>query len=96
MDDIASRYGGEEFTLILPETTLEQGFAVAERIRELVSTQTYIDSNEKPFTVTISLGLSIYDGKGEVTNKDLINEADSALYEAKRSGKNKTIIYEKK
>ena len=96
MDDIASRYGGEEFTLILPETTLEQGFAVAERIRELVATQTYIDSNEKPFTVTISLGLSIYDGKGEVTNKDLINEADSALYEAKRSGKNKTIVYEKK
>ena len=75
--DIVSRYGGEEFTLILPETTLEQGFAVAERIRELVATQTYVDSNEKPFTVTISLGLSIYDGKGEITNKDLINEADS-------------------
>ncbi len=78
--DIAIRYGGEEFLLILPDSNLSVSFKAIERIRLSV---------EKSLDVTISAGISLYK-KGMPIN-DLIKNADDALYRAKNSGRNKVI-----
>ena len=87
--DVVGRYGGEEFALLLPQTTLEGGVAAAERYRRLVE-------NLKPHpdaSVTISLGVSWNRFSGIRTVDDLIRTADSALYAAKDQGRNLTVKY---
>lgn len=77
--DLAVRYGGEEFLVLLPETTFQQAFDVAERIRQAISAKT---------PVTVSIGVSAFsDDMKEY--KELINYADKALYQAKAFGKNR-------
>jgi diguanylate cyclase (GGDEF)-like protein len=93
--DFPARYGGEEFIIILPETNINQGHRVSERIRELIEGQKFKDTKGNLFAVTISLGLTSFEGPELISNKDIINQADQALYEAKRKGKNQTIIFEK-
>jgi diguanylate cyclase (GGDEF)-like protein len=93
--DFPARYGGEEFIIILPETNISQGHRVSERIRELIEGQKFKDTKGNLFAVTISLGLTSFEGPELISNKDIINQADQALYEAKRKGKNQTIIFEK-
>jgi diguanylate cyclase (GGDEF)-like protein len=85
--DIVARYGGEEFSIILPETELQGAWTVAETIRSLVSECQYVKNQ-----ITISLGISIFQGDGISVNK-LIEQADEALYTAKRSGRNCTRIF---
>jgi diguanylate cyclase (GGDEF)-like protein len=87
--DIFARYGGEEFVVILPETELEDGIKLAESLRLMVESEV-INNNGKTFSVTMSLGVaalrdSVNDASG------LLDLADSALYEAKRSGRNKVV-----
>ncbi len=92
--DTCFRYGGEEFSILLAETDMQEAFAVAERVRRSVE--------EYPFTVkvvhpseriTVSLGVSsILSGSGK-TIPQLMNEADLALYSAKASGKNKVTCF---
>ncbi|QWR77381.1 diguanylate cyclase [Candidatus Magnetomonas plexicatena] len=87
--DILARVGGEEFCCILPETTTEGAITIAERLRCEVSemTSTY---NNTPVKVTISLGVAELNSSME--SKELLFElADSALYDAKRSGRNRVI-----
>jgi len=79
--DIISRYGGEEFTIILPETNAEQAYIVAEKIRKKIET----------VGLTISIGIAEY--RKTMGKDELIKEADEALYQAKREGKNKTYIF---
>ena len=87
--DILARYGGEEFILFLPHTSPTEGWHVAERLRTSVE-QSSIFSNEKTLNVTISLGLSnSLDGNLSL----VIKEADTALYESKTTGRNKTTLY---
>lgn len=74
--DTAARYGGDEFALVLPETEEEEATRVAERIREVLASDA-----EKP-ALSASIGISIYRGSGERTEK-LISEADAKLYEEK-------------
>ena len=96
--DIAGRYGGEEFSIILPYTKLAEAKMVAERLRKAVE-KTKIDVSkvnsdvlEKNIGVTISLGIAEYtDGDDE---KTILQKADKALYKAKESGRNKAEIYE--
>ena len=86
--DIPARYGGEEFAIILPETSVEESYAVAERIR----TQFEKQSGEKLLQkVTASFGVAAYpeDGKNA---KELLKAADTALYRAKSLGKNRTCL----
>ena len=83
--DIACRYGGEEFTVILPETSQEDAFAMAERLRKTV---------EEQFQglTTISLGL-VTCMNSSLDAKNMIQQADIALYKAKSLGKNRTVNF---
>jgi diguanylate cyclase (GGDEF)-like protein len=93
-NDIVSRYGGEEFAIILPMTNLEGTRIVAERIRQSVMDCKFLGDLSVPqVSITVSCGLSAFDKKME-NREDLIREADSALYQAKESGRNQTIIYQ--
>jgi len=85
--DILARYGGEEFCCILPEITIDSAIEVAERFRVKIASHEY-KFQGKPVKVTISLGVT---GISEdIENTDMLfKKADEALYEAKRSGKNK-------
>ena len=87
--DILARYGGEEFILFLPHTSPTEGWHVAERLRTSVE-QSTIFANEKNLNVTISLGLS---NSLEHNLPLVIKEADTALYESKTTGRNKTTLY---
>lgn len=79
--DIPSRYGGEEFTVILPETSHDAAFLTAERLRKRI---------EQQGKTTISLGV-VTCMNSSVSPDNLLKEADAALYKAKRLGKNRTV-----
>ncbi|MBI3754142.1 MAG: GGDEF domain-containing protein, partial [Deltaproteobacteria bacterium] len=88
--DIVARYGGEEFAIILPHTNLEGAEEEAERIREVISNHAYANLTKE--NLTISLGVASYpSGSTIISSGDLVNLADTALYEAKRGGKNKVV-----
>lgn len=96
--DLAARIGGEEFVMILPETTMDVAAQVAERMRHIIC-DTPFTMNEKPHSlnVTTSIGVTTTtllnkpDGSVETVN-DLIKRADDALYRAKREGRNRVIL----
>ncbi|MFL5823658.1 MAG: GGDEF domain-containing protein, partial [Solirubrobacteraceae bacterium] len=87
--DFPARYGGEELALILPHTDMGGSFAIAERIRTAIESLriTRVDQ-DGVLRVTASLGVAASTDGGK---QELIAEADAALYEAKRQGKNRTI-----
>ena len=86
--DMAARFGGEEFALILPETTEAEAVRVAERIRLEVESLVIGDFSDN-FRLTVSLGVAAAPHEKMATPDDLIREADHALYHAKRSGRNR-------
>lgn len=88
--DFVFRYGGEEFLVGLVEADAEQGIKVAERIRQALMVQELRISDETKFTVTTSIGLAAYEGHPDYAY--LIDAADKALYAAKKTGRNRTII----
>ncbi|WP_255249761.1 sensor domain-containing diguanylate cyclase [Bacillus sp. FJAT-45066] len=83
--DIAARWGGEELAIYLPKVDLSLGTQIAERVLTQVTTKT------TP-TVSISCGISYWEKGDSITAKELFLNADSALYEAKETGKNKYCI----
>jgi|GEM_PF-2942612 len=92
-NDIVSRYGGEEFVIILPMTNLEGARIVAERIRTAVMECKFLgDMNAPQVSISVSCGVSAYNRKME-NREDLVREADTALYQAKETGRNKTVLY---
>jgi diguanylate cyclase (GGDEF)-like protein len=91
--DIVARYGGEEFILLLPETSKEGGLEMAERIRKLVA-EYKVSAYDEEIAVNVSCGVSAFPEDGHDLIK-LIEYADSALYRAKKSGRNQSCIYEK-
>lgn len=86
--DIVCRYGGEEFVLLMPQTTLEQASAAAVKLRKTVEGWTF-PGVARP--VTISLGVASFPADGD-SRDALVSAADRALYAAKQSGRNKTIV----
>jgi diguanylate cyclase (GGDEF)-like protein/putative nucleotidyltransferase with HDIG domain len=86
--DATARVGGEQFALILPDTERLEAFALAERLR-LTVREAFA---EDPTPLTISFGLSIYPEQGE-TAASLIHAADQALYAAKESGRDRTVLH---
>lgn len=88
--DIASRYGGEEFTLMLPNTSKEDALAVAGRIRSEIEKTDFCYEGQH-MKVTISIGCSLYDSKENPVSspKELVEQADKALYVSKRNGRNR-------
>jgi diguanylate cyclase (GGDEF)-like protein len=87
--DTVARYGGEEFVLLLPETPLEGGRVVAEKIRESIAS-TPFGSDDEAISVTVSIGLACFPQHG-ATAQTLLRSADQALYEAKGRGRNVVV-----
>lgn len=88
--DTACRYGGEEFALIFRDAEPDQAAEVLERIRQSVRAQTWPKHPERP--VTISAGVTSFRA-GITSAQQLVDEADAALYEAKRSGRNRVVLF---
>ncbi len=90
--DLAYRYGGEEFLVILPEQSLESASIAAERLRrdieELAITH---EAKTPPGVVTISLGLAVLQPGEKKSFEELLKEADDALYAAKEAGRNRVV-----
>lgn len=88
--DIASRYGGEEFTVMLPNAARDDALAVAERIRKAIEDADF-EYNGQKVHVTISGGVAVYNAtiNPVSTPKELVNQADQALYVSKRNGRNR-------
>ncbi len=88
--DIVSRWGGEEFIILLPETDLGNGAILAEKLRDKIEKEVFIYQGTK-IPVTLSFGLSVYNKKGLKTD-DVIKQADQCLYQAKNSGRNQVVF----
>ncbi len=88
--DLAARLGGEEFVIILSETTMDQATQIAERVRESFAGQQFISSSGS-FAVTVSSGIAGGDSETDIIA--LLRQADTALYDAKRSGRNRVLLY---
>jgi len=86
--DIATRYGGEEFVVILPETSKEDARAVAEKIRETIASAVIDGATKK---VTISAGVATFGPDGR-NAAELIGRADQAVYQAKRDGRDRVCV----
>ncbi len=87
--DVVARYGGEEFAVIMPETDAEGALVIAERIRERVG-KLAIETEQGPIRVTMSLGVATFPEDGD-RKAALVERADGCLYQAKRSGRNRTV-----
>jgi len=91
--DLLARYGGEEFVIILPETNLEGATAIAENLRKIVNEmQIDIDQN-KPLNITTSIGVAERTANVACIMQ-LLNNADTALYQAKETGRNKVVAFQ--
>ncbi len=88
--DFVGRYGGEEFIIILPETAKHDACKLAERVRKAVETNAFVLVNDLPVHRTVSVGVATYP-EDALNAQELVQRADDALYEAKRTGKNRVI-----
>lgn len=89
-EDIACRYGGEEFILVLPEADATLALQRAEQIRKAISTATVTHAGQELGPATASLGVATAPGDGDTPRK-LLDCADAALYRAKESGRNRVV-----
>jgi len=87
-NDTPCRYGGEEFAVLLPDTSLEGARVASERLREVVAGHCF-QYEASQFQITISIGIARYGGSMDQSDMKLINMADEALYRAKRKGRNR-------
>jgi diguanylate cyclase (GGDEF)-like protein len=85
--DVCTRFGGEEFAVMMPGGTLESASAIAERIRQRVESYQRTEQELAVLRVTASIGVAV--SPPGLTARELIERADRALYQAKRSGKNR-------
>ncbi|MGW8192728.1 MAG: GGDEF domain-containing protein [Desulforhopalus sp.] len=91
--DIIGRYGGEEFVVFLLETDKHHALQVAEKLRQTVE-KLVIHQNGEAISVTISIGIALFEITNDLNRDVLINRADKALYEAKDSGRNRIVCYQ--
>jgi diguanylate cyclase (GGDEF)-like protein len=91
--DIACRYGGEEFLLVLPGTTAEAAFERAEQLR-LLCAEIRIAHQNMDLSITVSMGIATYPIHAK-DSEELLIHADIALYTSKHSGRNKVAIWSK-
>ncbi|MBU2537060.1 MAG: diguanylate cyclase [Proteobacteria bacterium] len=90
VNDVPCRYGGEEFTIILPETSGEQATVVAERIRSRFAGEVFRPTPQDTVRKTISIGVTQY--RAGESGQSLLERADQNMYEAKQSGKNRYVL----
>lgn len=89
-DDLASRYGGEEFTVLLNDTEKDDAVQIADRIRSSIENHDFV-FNEQHMKVTISCGVSVFDYKTNpiTVAAQIVNQADQGLYMSKHNGRNR-------
>jgi two-component system cell cycle response regulator len=91
--DLVARLGGEEFLVVMPETTLAAAMVVAERLRAAVAVEPFLlHGTGKKIPVTVSIGVAVAADTGDTVDK-LLNRADEALYAAKNSGRNRVVSH---
>ena len=89
--DVPARFGGEEFSILLPETPPEQAMEIAERIRRAVADREFeVETATEPIRATISIGVAAFPKDGVDAN-ELIHQADLAVYRAKLQGRNRVL-----
>ncbi|MGB0936918.1 MAG: GGDEF domain-containing protein [Colwellia sp.] len=91
--DVAFRYGGEEFCLLLPSTDAKGAYGVAESLRKNIETETF-EYNNIIINITVSCGVFTYEQQKDIKLEDLFTFADKALYQAKSTGRNKAVAFE--
>ncbi|MBK8418753.1 MAG: PAS domain S-box protein [Anaerolineales bacterium] len=93
--DLIGRYGGDEFVILLPQTSALDALPLAERIHAGIADMR-LDTNKGPLTLTISIGIaqSIHGASEHDTVESLLLRADQALYAAKQAGRNRTVIFD--
>jgi two-component system cell cycle response regulator len=90
-EDTFARYGGEEFIIILPETNVLQAAITSEKLRKIIE-KTHFNYQDVTISLTISLGISSYKpGRTAKSPRDLIEKADKAMCQAKKTGRNKVV-----
>lgn len=91
--DLPFRYGGEEFVILLPGTSEFESVHTAERLRRVIAEYAgFKDRMGRPYRLTVSVGVSVFPG-GAATTKELFDQADAAMFEAKEMGKNRVVLY---
>jgi diguanylate cyclase (GGDEF)-like protein/putative nucleotidyltransferase with HDIG domain len=89
--DVAARFGGEEFAILLPETGLDEALEIAERIRRAVAAKRFdVDTANEPVGITVSMGVACFPDDGKEPNQ-LLHRADLAAYRAKLQGRNRVL-----
>ncbi|MCZ7481916.1 MULTISPECIES: PleD family two-component system response regulator [Rhizobium/Agrobacterium group] len=89
--DLACRYGGEEFVVVMPDTPIEIAASVAERLRAIIEDKPfYVRSIDRELSITASLGIATSSGAFGMPD-ELLKQADRALYEAKHAGRNRVV-----
>ncbi len=89
--DLACRFGGEEFVVLMPDTDYQQAQGVAERVRMAVAERGFETSGLRPLTVTCSVGVALNEHESD-TPEMILKRADVALYRAKREGRNRVVF----
>nr|CRH05184.1 Putative Diguanylate cyclase yddV [Candidatus Magnetococcus massalia] len=91
--DFAFRYGGEEFLVVINAVKLPTAEMVAEKIRATIASHPFAIGSDTPLHVTASIGVALYDGHPDY--HEVISQSDTAVYQAKNSGRNQVVFYQK-
>ena len=91
-EDVVARFGGEEFAIICRSTGESEAKVLADRLRVIIADE-ISTPNGSPLRVTVSIGIAVVPNAGITTELDLVNAADRALYWAKRSGRNRSVVF---
>lgn len=91
--DVLCRYGGDEFGLLLPETEIQGAYVTAERIRVMIEKADFGGPQYKGLKVSVSSGISSLMSHNAMGMDELVTQADVALYQAKRIGRNRVMVY---
>ncbi len=92
--DVVARFGGEEFAILMPNTTAEQAFIQVEAMRKAIEAAEFtISTHSAPIKATMSFGIATRNPTDELSAEELIHQADLAVYQAKHFGRNRTIVF---
>ena len=90
--DIVGRFGGEEFGIVLPEISADEAYKLCDRIRQTIENYDFFIS-DIAIKITVSMGMYFKTSNDSISNKDIIKNADAALYTAKHSGRNRVEVF---